>query len=138
MRPAALALSILASLLLGALGGCGDDDEVGAALKGPVMLEVSGGFAGLRKSIVVDPDGTVTVVLGRRSETATFSADDLQTLAGELEASGLFTEDRQFRGRGADLRTYTVTYDGATVAADDGVVPPELGPVIERLEGFRP
>ncbi|MDH3227054.1 MAG: hypothetical protein OEM67_08210, partial [Thermoleophilia bacterium] len=98
----------------------------------------SGGFAGLMESVVVEPDGAVTIARGRRSDTATLSDDDLAALARDLQASGLFTEDREFRGRGADLRTYTITYDGATVTVDEGAVPAELTAVVERLEGLGP
>lgn len=132
MRPLLLALLALAVLV----GGCGDDDSGVTTLKGPVTLSVSGGIAGLSESVIVDPDGTATLTRGSRATVAEVSAGEIAVLAEDLERGDLFDEDRVFRGRGADLREYTVTYGGVSVTADETSIPEELLPVIEFLESI--
>jgi len=130
---------LLIVLLALPLAGCGsDDDGAAAALRGPVTLKVSGGFAGLTESVVVEPDGEAVISRGRSTESAVIPEDDLAGLAADLDSSGLFDEDREYRGTGADLQTYTITYDGVSVVADETEIPETLASVIARLEALRP
>ena len=87
---------------------------------------------------VVEPDGEAVISRGRSTESAVIPEDDLAGLAADLDSSGLFDEDREYRGTGADLQTYTITYDGVSVVADETEIPETLASVIARLEALRP
>ncbi|HEX2117664.1 MAG TPA: protealysin inhibitor emfourin [Acidimicrobiales bacterium] len=60
--------------------------------------------------------------------------DELATLRTALERSEIATLERNYLDpRAADAYQYDVTYQGVTVTADEGVLPPSLRPVVDQL-----
>lgn len=107
------------------------------APKGPlVVLLRYGGVAGTSERVTVDDSGQATVV-GDRSpapRTRVLSAGELANLRAALERSGMATLERNYLDpRAVDAYQYDVTYQGVTVTADEGVLPPGLRPVVDQL-----
>jgi hypothetical protein len=104
-----------------------------------VTMTVSGGFAGVRREVVVRGDGTVrTTDEGdtevRRSGAARFAR--LRTLLADpaLDDVPASTVDRG----AADLFRYTLRFDGRTVVTDRSVRRPSLDRLIDALEEWLP
>lgn len=105
------------------------------------MLLRYGGTAGSSDRVSVDALGVATVVGDRSqsSSTRTLSAGDLAALRRALERSEIATLQRNYLDTQAvDAYQYDVTYNGVTVTADEGVLPPSLRPVVEMLEPLLP
>ena len=128
-------------------GGRGTlDDEPGATGERPattplVVLQRYGGIAGTSDRVSVDALGVVTVVRERSSGPSirTLSSGDLAALRRALERSDIATLQRNYLDRNAaDAFQYDVTYEGVTVTADEGVIPPSLQPVVDMLTRLIP
>ncbi len=142
-----LVVVLLALLSTCAGGGEGDvADEPGApgnrtATVPLVVLLRYGGTAGSSDRVSVDALGVATVVSDRSqsSSTRTLSAGDLAALRRALERAEIATLQRNYLDRQAvDAYQYDVTYNGVTVTADEGVLPPSLRPVVAMLEPLLP
>jgi hypothetical protein len=86
--------------------------------------------------VSVDPSGHVTLISDRSPAPATrvLTAGELATLRTALRRSEIATLQRNYLDpRAADAYQYDVTYQGVTVTADEGVVPPSLRPVVDQL-----
>jgi hypothetical protein len=99
-------------------------------------LDVSGGYANLKRSVTIGESGSVERELGGTRSRRALEPTDLGALLAELDASGLFDQDREYPPPpgAADLQRYEIRYRGVTVVAYDTTVPPELGSVLSRLE----
>jgi hypothetical protein len=122
---------------------CGGHDAPGSeppntpAQQAPLVVLVRyGGIAGTNDRISVDASGTATVTSDRSPDpsTKTLSSTELASLRTALERSEIATLQRNYLDRrAADAYQYDVTYQGVTVTADEGVVPPQLRPVVDQL-----
>lgn len=138
-----LVLTMLSASGLTACGGGGGtlDDEPGATGVRPaptplVVLQRYGGLAGRNDRVSVDAIGVATLVSERSAgpSTRTLSSADLAALRRALERSEIATLQRNYIDRNAaDAFQYDVTYEGITVTADEGVIPPSLRPVVDLL-----
>lgn len=110
----------------------GSDDREEDAV---INFMVEGGFAHQLQTLQIEADGdTVAVVSGRRS-SGHLTAEKVSAIVGELDRSGVFTEDRTYPSPpGADLRRYQVGYAGVTVVAYDTAVPADLAKAIQLLQ----
>lgn len=135
------AVVLLAALLAGCGGGGrGTADEPGAAgapRPGPLVVLVrSGGITGSTDRVSVDASGVAMVMSDRlpNPSTRTLSASDLASLRAALDRAEMATLQRNYLDRQArDAYQYDVTYQGVTVTADEGVLPPKLRPVVDQL-----
>ena len=101
-----------------------------------VVLVRYGGAAGSSDRVSVDALGVATVVSDRSPSPSirTLSSGDLAALRTALERSDIAELDRNYLDpRAADAYQYDVTYQGVTVTADEGVLPPKLRPVVDIL-----
>jgi hypothetical protein len=101
-----------------------------------VVLVRSGGIAGSTDQVSVDASGVATVLSDRspNPSTKTLSSTDLASLRTALERAEMATLQRNYLDRQArDAYQYDVTYQGVTVTADEGVLPPKLRTVIDQL-----
>lgn len=107
-----------------------------AAARPLVVLVRYGGLAGTNDRVSVDTAGHVTLISDRSPTPAThvLPPDELATLRTALERSEIATLERNYLDpRAADAYQYDVTYQGLTVTADEGVLPPSLRPVVDQL-----
>ena len=143
IRPFFPLLVALAAVACGGGDGGGAAGEPGAAPgTGPLVVLVRyGGIAGTHDRVAVDASGQATVI-SDRSPTPTVRAlppADMASLRTALERSEIATLDRNYLDpRAADAYQYDVTYQGVTVTADEGVLPAELRPVVDRLVTLLP
>ena len=101
-----------------------------------VVLLRYGGVAGSSDRVSVDALGVATVVSDRSPSpsTRTLSSGELTALRTALERSDIAQLDRNYLDpRAVDAYQYDVTYQGVTVTADEGVLPPRLQPVVDIL-----
>ena len=133
-------LAVLAGAACGR-GSGGPADVPGAPASAPplVVLVRYGGIAGLHEQVSVDAFGVAVVTSDRgpAARTTTLAPVDLAALRTALERSGMATLQRNYLDpRAADEYQYDVTYQGATVTADEAVVPATLRPVVDQLTGL--
>lgn len=105
-------------------------------LRSAVTFSRVGGFAGFDDKLVVETSGGTTVTRRLPSpvtQSRMTNAVELKELAKRLYECGLFDEDHRFTSPGSDQITYTIEYDGVTVAAMDGELPSDLLPLISFL-----
>ena len=138
---------MLLALVLSACGGGGGGGGEGHAAGEPggtaalrsgalVVLVRYGGVAGTNDRVSVDASRVATVISDRspNPSTKTLSSTDLATLRTALERSEIATLQRNYLDhQAADAYQYDVTYQGVTVTADEGVLPPKLRPVVDQL-----
>ena len=102
-----------------------------------VLVEFTrtGGFSGFNDAITVYQDGSAVVTRKEFTGEITLTADELSTIRQLLQDAsfGSLQPDYPPEAPGADYFTYTVTYEGKTVAAVDTGVPGSLQPLIEEL-----
>jgi len=95
----------------------------------------SGGTAGLNDRLVIFDNG-VAAISGRSTSTEiSLNATDIaliSVLFNESQFSQLQT-NYPAPHESTDLMTYTISYQGKTVTAEDTDVPPSLGMIIEEL-----
>lgn len=95
-----------------------------------------GGIAGIDNRLVIFDNGVA--IFSGKSTGSEISLDEtelesLKVLINQsqfLELEASYSAPRNY----ADLFTYTVTYEGKTVTAEDTAVPPRLETVIESLD----
>jgi hypothetical protein len=133
------------SLLPACGGGGGGSADIGEETGPPgprqatvplVVLLRYGGVAGSSDRVSVDALGVATVVSDRASSpsTRTLSSGELASLRTALERSDIAHLDRNYLDPGAaDAYQYDIAYQGVTVTADEGVLPPRLRPVVDIL-----
>lgn len=153
-----VAVVVMAGMLT--LVGCGSDGGAGAAeptggvvgtstgpspvpVTGPdqvlVTMEVTGGFAGVRKQVTLRGDGTVhTDDKGERAVRRVGAAEfaELRTLLGDpaLDDVSDFTRNME----AADLFQYTLRFDGRTVMTDRSAEEPALDRLLGALSEWLP
>jgi hypothetical protein len=85
--------------------------------------------------LVIEADGSAT--LTRNSEEYEFTLDPerAERLLSRLEAAEFadLQEEYLASDEARDIFTYEVSYQGHSVRAQDGAVPPELAPVLDEL-----
>jgi hypothetical protein len=135
-----LVLVLFAFLLSACGGGADQTDEPGGTATprpGPLVVLVRyGGIAGSADRVAVDASGVATVISDRspNPSTKTLSSTELATLRTALERSEITTLQRNYLDhQAADAYQYDITYQGVTVTADEGVLPPKLRPVVDQL-----
>ncbi|GAA3548078.1 hypothetical protein GCM10022295_32490 [Streptomyces osmaniensis] len=104
-----------------------------------VTMEVTGGFAGVQKEVVLRGDGTVhTTDKGERAVRRTSAAQftELRTLLGDpaLDDVSDFTKNMQ----AADLFQYTLRFGGRTVRTDLSAEEPALDRLVQALNAWLP
>jgi hypothetical protein len=94
-----------------------------------------GGFAGLSDEMIVDSSGGVKVSRkGTVVARARLSTAERDHLAAVLRAARFESIPAVSLGRGNDLFTYVVAYQGHIVTTTDGAVPDALRPVLGELD----
>jgi len=95
----------------------------------------TGGTAGLNDHLVIFDNG-VAAISGRSTSTEIYlNATDIafiSVLFNESQFSQLQANYPAPR-KSADIVTYTIIYQGKTVAAEDTDIPPSLGTIIDEL-----
>jgi hypothetical protein len=100
-----------------------------------ISFAVEGGYTGQMRSVTIDPDGEARVDVMGSTARDQLDAAQVDAIVAELDRSALFDRDREYPApAGADQQRYEITYDGATVVAYDGTVPPELTEAVRLLE----
>lgn len=104
-----------------------------------VAMEVTGGFAGVRKAVTLWGDGSVhTSDKGEQGVGRTSAAQftELRTLLGDpaLDEAPDLTRNAQAR----DLFQYTLRFDGRTVMTDRSSPEPALDRLIDALSPWLP
>jgi heat shock protein HslJ len=111
--------------------GAPDPDEK------PVLVEFTrtGGFAGFNDALTIYQDGSAVVTRKEFTREITLTADELVTIRQLLQDAsfGSLLPDYPPAAPGADYFTYTVTYEGKTVTAQDTGVPESLQALITEL-----
>jgi len=95
----------------------------------------TGGIAGINDRLVVFDNG-VAVISGRSGSTEVLlNQTDLALISVLFNQSQFSQLQEQYTApRGsADLMTYTISYHGKTVTAEESAVPPSLVPIIADL-----
>lgn len=133
-----LALLAGALLLTGALlmTGCGEPAS-SATAAGEVSLDISGGFAGVRRGIEVTSGGETFVIDrtgGRKQAGALTQAErtELNSLLDAVEFDEL--PSRSVSGTARDRFTYRLRHDGHTLVTDGSKDLGPLGDLIGHLE----
>ena len=102
-----------------------------------VLVEFTrtGGFAGFNDEITIYQDGSAVVTRKEFTREITLTADELSTIRQLLKDAsfGSLLTEYPPAAPGADYFTYTVTYEGKKVTAQDTGVPESLQPLIEEL-----
>jgi heat shock protein HslJ len=102
-----------------------------------VLVEFTrtGGFAGFNDALTIYQDGSAVVTRKEFTREITLTADELSMIRQLLQDAsfGSLLHDYPPAAPGADYFTYTVTYEGKTVSAQDTGVPEALQPLIEEL-----
>ncbi|MBE8470506.1 hypothetical protein [Streptomyces justiciae] len=151
-----------------ALAGCGADDSGGAAPEPTVTsgapapevtadattptpapttdptqklasLNISGGFAGVSRQVVLRGDGTVHARDNGRSATRHLKAAEfreLRTLLGDPALDKV--PDFTVNTGAADLFQYQLRFDGRTIMTDRSASHPALDRLIDALSAFLP
>lgn len=124
------------------VAACGAPSAPSGETVDAVMLEYrrSGGIAGWNDYLVIHRDGRCTLQR-REGQAETFTLDQatLDALREAMAASQFFDLKPSYLPPRAvpDAFRYTITYQDSgrrhTVETSDGAVPPELAPVIDRL-----
>jgi hypothetical protein len=128
-----LRILVVSGLTLGAVGACTNGGD------GPIDYERTGGLAGGRLSLHVEPDGKATRVKTNGSVVnLQLDPDTLAELKGKVDAAGFPTLAPAYSCDCADdyLHTITVHVDGSdyTVMADGSATYPDrLRPLIDTL-----
>jgi len=102
-------------------------------------LTRDGGFAGLSDRLVVQQDGSFTLVrlkpaVNRSGQLTAAELASLRQLLADSGIAGLPTVPATAKGN--DLFTYRVTYRNSRIVAQDGAVAVPLRPVISALTGI--
>jgi hypothetical protein len=106
-----------------------------------VVLVRSGGITGASDRVAVDALGVATVTSDRAPGPSirTMSSADLASLRRALDRAEIPTLQRNYLDRQAgDAYQFDVTYQGVTVTADEGVLPPRLRTVVDMLTKLLP
>jgi heat shock protein HslJ len=102
-----------------------------------VLVEFTrtGGFAGFNDALTIYQDGSAVVTRKEFTREITLTADELSTIRQLLQDASFGSLQAEYppAAPGADYFTYTVTYEGKTVTAEDTGVPESLQPLIEAL-----
>jgi hypothetical protein len=142
LRPAILLLALLAAACGGGDGGAVEEEPAPAVPPGPLVVLVRyGGLAGLHERVSVDVYGQVTIVSDRSPAPTvrTLPSGELASLRTALERSDIGSLERNYLDpRARDAYQYDVTYQGTTVTADEGVLPPRLRPAVDQLVRLLP
>jgi hypothetical protein len=95
----------------------------------------SGGFAGLEDHLVVMTDGHAMVEGKGPSREERLDAATMRELTAALDQAGLDRLQPRYDPpvKGNDLFEYAVTYRGRTVTASDTGIPPQLRPLLTKL-----
>ena len=127
----------LALLALVVLAGCGDAEKA-TALEGPVTYERSGGIAGRRDRLVVQPDGSARLTVRDTTKSIRITGRELVRLGRDLEEADLGSVPRSSGTRRPvpDAFRHRVVYGGVTVDAADPRMPARLRGLMTRLSGL--
>lgn len=137
---AVILIAILIALAL--LSGCTArpplNDEKPPAPDIVVDYKRTGGIAGFQDRMVVFEDGTVSYARKDNAGTFKIPAGTLQGIRDLLENADFPALAPQYPAQspGADYFFYSITYKGKTVTTETGGVPPQLEPVIRRLDAL--
>lgn len=97
----------------------------------------SGGFAGLDDHLVVSDTGHVAITRYDKTIEYDLTPEELDETVHLLQSVDFASLDKSYSaGQGADLIEYKIWYGGHLVQAEDSVVPSELEPLFEHLDGL--
>jgi hypothetical protein len=135
------ALSALLLVLIFAAGCSSSPVYHGEKPPPPKILvdyQRTGGIAGFSDHMVVFDTGDVVYMRNTGSGTFTIARSSLYELGETLERANFthLAPDYPAKQPGADYFFYSITYDGRTVTTETGGEPPELVPVIMRLDAL--
>ncbi len=99
-----------------------------------IYFGVEGGFANQMRSITIADDGSAMVDISGTTSEKQLDSAAVKALVAQLEASGLFNQDRTYEASGADLQRFEIRYAGATVVGYDTSLPDELRPATAMLD----
>jgi hypothetical protein len=124
-------------LILAGAGCLGTKTPESAQIPPAVLVDYhrTGGIAGIDDRLVIFDNG-VAVISGRSGNTEILlTQNDLALIAVLFNQSQFSQLQTQYSAPGArtDLMTYTISYHGKTVTAEESAVPPSLLPVIADL-----
>jgi hypothetical protein len=111
------------------------DDPPGKPDREVHDAECSGGIAGRRDRLIVQPDGSARLTVREKTKSIRLSDAELAKLGADLDRTDLAsvpkdsTADRPV----PDAFGYRVSYGGATVTTDDPGMPKELRGLVARL-----
>jgi hypothetical protein len=96
-----------------------------------------GGLAGTNDRLILRPDGSYTVQTRTGTRTGKLTAQELAAVKATLDATD-FNKMPSVNDGGtvADGFTYSITYAGREITAEDGAVPPALQPVLGALSAL--
>ena len=132
-RLAGLVVWLVLASTLTALGEAPGQTSEPGALETDVVFTRRGGIAGFDDRFELSRDGAVRQKKRFPSPGSLdreLGEEALGEIAERLHDCGLFDQDRRYTSRGADMMIYSIQYNGVTVTASDGELPPELIPVI--------
>jgi hypothetical protein len=124
-------------LILAGAGCLGTKNPEPAQIPPAILVDYhrTGSIAGIDDRLVVFDNG-VAVVSGRSGKTEILlNQTDLALISVLFNQSQFSQLQGQYSAPGgrADLMTYTISYHGKTVTAEESAVPPSLLPVIADL-----
>ncbi|NNN29013.1 hypothetical protein HLK59_01320 [Streptomyces sp. S3(2020)] len=103
-------------------------------------MKISGGFAGVDRSVVLRGDGTVRASDDRKGSvvhrTSAAEFKELRVLLGDPALDDV--SDFTWNMGAADLFQYEVRFDGRTVRTDRSAEQPPLDALIDALSGYLP
>jgi hypothetical protein len=137
---------VVMAMLLLVLTGCGGDEaeapgggDDAARLERELTYTRGGGIAGRADKLVVQPDGSATLITRQGGERRfQLAGDELAGLASELQRANLaeLPERSVSDPPVPDAFGHRIVYGGATVTTDDPAMPERLSTLVGRLGGL--
>jgi hypothetical protein len=138
---ASVIISVLVFGLILASGCSSPPADTGEKPQPPgilVQYQRTGGIAGFNDQMVIFENGQAVYSRNTGSGTFTLPDDSLGELGNILESADFpsLAPDYPADSPGADYFSYVIIYKGMTVTTETGGIPPELVPVIGRLDSL--
>ena len=98
----------------------------------------TGGVAGINDRLVIFNNGVAVISGGSTSTEISLNATDLALISVLFNESAFSQLQANYPAprQSPDIMTYTVSYMGKTVTAQDTDIPPSLGTIIDKLNSI--